>query len=103
MRRFRLFLLSLGFVFAAQTAARAATAYQMQKIAQGGDKVGSSQIKSNGFFFVGSLTDSSQLVFDTESATGGELLVEYADGKLIPIVTAGGNAPSGKWPGNMLL
>src|SRR5947208_3977129 len=69
-----------------------------------GDRVASSQLKVIGFE-IGTLNDRGQFVFVTENAVGGEALIQYSDGKLTPIVIAGGKAPTpaGRWPQTIYL
>jgi hypothetical protein len=91
--------LTLGLILLAPGVARAAapTRYKIQLIAQSGDKVGEAQINADGHFYLGSLNDRGQIVFGADSGSG-ELLAEYSDGKLKPIVTPGRPSPNGTWP-----
>lgn len=82
----------------AHGAARAQT-YTLQPIAKLGDKVGSLTIKvDDGDFEVGALNDAGQIAFVTENDAGGEMLVQFADGKLTPIISAGAAYPGGTFP-----
>jgi hypothetical protein len=51
-------------------------------------------------FDVGKLSDRGQIAFVTGNADGDEILVQYSDGKLIPIVIAGADALGGRWGTN---
>lgn len=48
-------------------------------------------------FDVGKLNDRGQIAFITANPDGDEILVQYSDGKLIPIVVAGADALGGQW------
>jgi hypothetical protein len=75
-----------------------ASALPIQTIARLGDPVGNSLIKSGGGYFgIGALNDSDQLLFSTANAAGGQLLLQYAGGRIIPIVSGGAAAPGGVW------
>jgi hypothetical protein len=93
--------LAAGLALLAPSVARAQTTYKIQPIVKAGDRAGNVQIKTGGNFQIGTLNDNSQLIFVTENAAGGEALIQYADGKLTPIVAAGGDAPGGKWSQNV--
>lgn len=88
----------LGLTLLAPGAAEAATVPKIQQIARFGDRAGS--IKIDGHFDIGTLNDRGQIVFVTENPNGDEVLVQYAEGKLTPIVDGGGDAPGGKWGTN---
>ena len=66
------------------------TAYKIQPILRLGDSVGN--IPIDGHFDIGKLNDRGQLIFVTENADGAEVLVQYSEGKLIPIVNGGADA-----------
>lgn len=71
--------------------------YQIQPIVRHGDQVGAVSVKSDAAFFVGGLNDKGQIALVTDNAAGGQALVQSTDGRLTPIVAAGGDAPGGKW------
>jgi hypothetical protein len=79
-------------------AVQADTTYQIRAIARQGDTAGPVTIKPRADFEVGTLNDRGQLAFVTENAAGGEALLLYTDGQLLPIAYAGGEAPGGTWP-----
>lgn len=88
----------IGLALLAPGLAWAQTGYRIQPIAKLGDTAGDTVIKrAGGDFEIGTLNDSGQLVFVTENQAGGEMLVQYADGKLTPIVVSGKEAPGGTW------
>jgi hypothetical protein len=95
-------ILAAGLALLAPGAARAAapTAYTIQPIVKLGDKVADVTIKTasqGGDLEIGTLNDSGQLAFVTENAAGGEMLIQYANGKFTPIAVVGRDAPGGKW------
>lgn len=69
--------------------------YQIQRIARPGDRMGNAEADRP--FFVESLNDQGQVVFIAENAAGGQMLVQYAQGRLTPMVVSGGEAPGGTW------
>jgi hypothetical protein len=83
---------------------RAQTTYKIQPIVKFGDTVGDVTIKDPGDFEFGALNDRGQLAFVTENADRPtnspyeEVLIQYGEGRLTPIVAAGKDAPGGKWP-----
>src|SRR5439155_7557003 len=93
--------LTLGLTLLAPGAARAATStsYTIQPIVHLGDTIGDGQftVDSKGDFETGALNDSGQILFVTENAAGGEMLVQYAEGKFTVIVARGMEGPLGKW------
>src|SRR5258707_521739 len=100
MRRTGCLLALMGsLTLLAPVGARAADLYKIQPIFRLGEKVGDFTIRGDeGDFEIGTLNDDGQLVFVTENAAGGEMLLQYADGKLNPIVAKGMEGPVGKWP-----
>jgi hypothetical protein len=86
-----------GLMLLADRVIWAQTSYQIQPIVSTGDLVGNVRIKANGAFFVGGMNDSGQILFVADNAAGGQLLLQFADGRLSPIVVAGGLAPGGTW------
>jgi hypothetical protein len=98
MRPLRCLALTVGLTLLAHGMAQAQTTYKIQPLVKFGDKAGDVVIKTDGGDFeIGTLNDNGQLVFVTENEAGGEMLIQYADGKLIPIVAGGKDAPGGKW------
>jgi len=79
-------------------AAPAQTSYKLKPILQLGGSVGNVPIGDH--FDVGKLNDRGQIAFVTGNADGDEILVQYSDGKLIPIVIAGADALGGQWGTN---
>lgn len=100
MRSVRFSGLIVGLALLAPGAPRADVTYQIQPIAKLGDTVGDVRIMAaNGYFAVGALNDSGQLIVKTAvTPSGGDVLFQYADGKLTPIVRAGQEGPAGNWP-----
>jgi hypothetical protein len=89
----------LGLTLLGHSVAGAQTTYKVQPIVKFGDTVEDVVIKTtNGDFEIGALNDNGQLVFLAENKAGGEVLLQYAGGKLTPIVVGGRDAPGGKWP-----
>jgi hypothetical protein len=80
-----------------------AAGYSVLPIVKFGDTVGTNQIQTglDGAFEVGSLNDKGQISLVTENAAGGELLIQYSNGTLTPIVVGGGAAPGGQWLKNV--
>jgi hypothetical protein len=90
----------LALMLLAQSVAGAQTTYKIQPIVKLGDQVGDLTIRAEGGDFeIGTLNDNGQIVFITENANvdGSEMLFQYTDGKLIPLVAAGREAPGGRW------
>jgi hypothetical protein len=91
-------LLAAGAVWAAPPAAAPPpVSYTIQPIVKLGDMVADLTIKAKGDLENPALNDSGQIVFVTENAAGGEMLIQYADGQFIPIVVGGRDAPGGTW------
>jgi hypothetical protein len=78
-----------------------ASAAALRPILQAGDVVDGVTIAADGSFDLGPLNDSGQLCFGADSENGDRLLIQYADGKLTPIVGPGQEGPLGKWPENL--
>lgn len=108
-------LVLLGLPFVAPSAAQAeptTTPYTTQPIIKLGDLAGNllPPISTSYRVFVGPLSDTGQIAFGVGTSiqdafymgtyTGPRpgLLMQYADGKLTPIVTAGTEGPIGNWP-----
>jgi hypothetical protein len=94
--------LAAALMLFAQGAVRAQTTYKIQPIVKVGDNVGGVQIKapdSDGDHDVeiGTLNDAGQIIFVTDPVGEGEALIQYDNGKFIPIVIPGTDAPGGKW------
>jgi hypothetical protein len=66
-------------------AVQADTTYKIQAIAKQGDAAGTVKIKATADFELGTLNDRGQIAFVTETAAGGEALLLYTDGQLLPI------------------
>jgi hypothetical protein len=98
----RLLAAVAGTMLAVCCAAWAAAPYQIQPIVKQGDRLGDLRVQSAGAFFISSLNDGGQLVFLTNSSSGTQLLIQYADGRLTPIVVPGGAAPGGTWSGSAI-
>jgi hypothetical protein len=98
--------LTIALTLLTPGAARAAapTSYTIQPIVHLGDTTGGVNILAGGGDFeIGALNDSGQLVFITEHGKpqGSEMLLQYADGKIHPIVVANRAAPGGQWEGGV--
>jgi prepilin-type processing-associated H-X9-DG protein len=79
-----------GLTFAAQSAGEAQTRYQIQPIVRLGDHAGAVVIDDH--LDAGALNNSGQIIFLAGNADGDDELVQYADGKLTPIVVPGAGA-----------
>jgi hypothetical protein len=90
----------MAMVFLAPCPTRADTTYRIQPIIQLGGSVGN--LKVDGHFDIGGLNDRGQIIFVTQDPDGNEVLLQYADGKLIPIVVGGADAAplGGQWGTN---
>ena len=88
-------------VLVATLPAGADTLYKIQPIVKLGDTVADVTIRAAGDLEMGTLNDAGQIVFITENGnlSGSEMLIQYADGKFIPIVVGDRDAPGGKWAG----
>jgi hypothetical protein len=76
-----------------------AAGYSVAPIVKFGDTVGTRLIQTglDGTFEIGALNDNGQISLVTENAAGGELLIQYSNGTLTPIVVGGGAVPGGQW------
>lgn len=90
----------LGLLLLVPGPSRADTTYRIQPILRLGDPVGSLRI--DGHFDIGTLNDRGQIIFVTEDPDGAEVLLQYADGKITPIVVGGTEAVpfGGQWGTN---
>jgi hypothetical protein len=95
--RFLSFLAGLGCV--ATSLVHADTLYNAQRVISLGDTIGSR--KASGKLHLGALNDSGQVVFVADDTDGSELLIQYAEGVLRPIVAAGDDALGGSWPADI--
>jgi hypothetical protein len=83
-------------------AAVAQATYQIQPIAKLGDPIAGMPTPAvNGYFQVGAMNENGDLVFVASNTTGGEALIQYANGQLTAIAVPGTTGPSGTWPANM--
>jgi hypothetical protein len=100
IRRARILPVGLLLTLLAPHAAPAQSSYTVQPIARLLDTVGEAQITLDGWFEVGDLTDHGQLLFATLSLNdaGGKNLLQYADGKFLPIALPGGAVIDRMWP-----
>jgi len=92
--------LATGLTLLAPGAARAQTPYKIQPIVKLGDMVADVTIRaSGGGIDIGTLNDNGQIAFVTKNGNIGEseMLLQYADGKFLPIVVGGRDAPGGTW------
>jgi hypothetical protein len=85
-------------VLLAHSATWAQTAYKLQPILKVGEIAGDVLIPPDYRIAIGGLNDRGQIIFEAGSvvADKNELLLQYADGKITPIVVAGRDAPTGK-------
>jgi hypothetical protein len=92
-------LILLGLVLLAPGIARAQTGYKIQRIVKLGDTVADVLIRAKGDLEIGTLNDNGQIAFVTENGniSTSEMLLQYADGKFLPIVVGGRDAPGGTW------
>lgn len=86
---------SLGLLLVLRGTAGAQAGYQIQPIVKFGDHLGDLVI--GGHLDVAALNDNRQIAFVAGNPNGDEMLFQYADGKLTPIVVPGRDAPGGKW------
>jgi hypothetical protein len=95
----------LGLTLLVQGAVQAQTSYKIQPILKVGETAGDTLIPSDYQVLVGGLTDSGQIILGVGTPEGSkpEWLLQYADGKITPIVAPGGDAPTGKWPHDVLM
>jgi hypothetical protein len=80
--------------------AQGQASYKIQPIVTLGDAVADVKIRAkNGYFSLGTLNDSGQIAFIAANGdiSNSEMLLQYADGKFIPIVVGSRDAPGGKW------
>jgi hypothetical protein len=76
------------------------TTHKIQPIIKLGDTVADVKIRAkNGYFALGALNDSGQIAFIAANGeiANSEMLLQYADGKFIPIAVGGRDAPGGNW------
>src|SRR5438270_13902877 len=104
MKSYRRLGLILALTLLGPEAAPAAS-YSLLPVAKFGDTAGGVQISSDpdARFEVGTLNDSGQLTFVAKNSAGGEILAIYSQGAWVPIVAAGGTAPTGQWPMDVAL
>jgi hypothetical protein len=90
----------LGLLFLVPGPTRADAPYRIEPILRLGDAVGSLRI--DGHFDIGALNDRGQIIFVTENPDGAEVLLQYAEGKITPIVVGGADAGplGGQWGTN---
>src|SRR5262249_13832002 len=58
------------------------------------------KIPIDGHFDIGKMNDRGQIAFVTGNVDGDEVLAQYSDGELIPIVNGGADALGGQWGTN---
>ena len=98
MRPIRFLTLAAGLALLAAPSLQAdVPGYKVQSLVKLGDTIGDLKIRATGYFGVGSLNDSGQIAFVAQNAAGGDMLLQYSDGKIIPIAVGGRDAPGGKW------
>jgi hypothetical protein len=103
MRPLRLALLGAGLALLAHPATGAQTPYTIQPIIAVGERAGDVLLPSDYLIDIGGLNDKGQIAFIGADGGKPELLLQYADGKITPIVVAGGAAPKGTWPKDVLV
>src|SRR4051794_23790941 len=92
----RLALVASLFLLPA-VAAQAQTSYSLQSIIRLGDRAGDVQLQTaNGYFDMGTLNDSGQLVFTAADTPISECLLQYSGDQITPIVAGGKPAPDGR-------
>jgi hypothetical protein len=82
----------VGLTLLTMGAARAQAGYKIQSIAKRGDVIDGSRLNNLDLFTLGGLNDKGEVVFLGESAVSNDLLLKYADGKLIVVAKRGGTA-----------
>jgi hypothetical protein len=92
-----------GLTLLAPGAVRADTTppvYHSEPLVTSGDRYGTSTIPARDDLYVGGLTDTGQIIFSAGNANGGgpDLLLQWADNMLTPIVTPSSD-PVGASPG----
>jgi hypothetical protein len=94
--------LVVGVALMTPAGARAAAPvkYTAQALIKLGDKIGDPPSTTHDDLEVGTLNDSGQLTFVTFGSRGGaaDLLVQYDNGKFIPVIWPSDPGPIGKWP-----
>jgi hypothetical protein len=92
-------------VLLAHSATWAQTTYKIQPIVKVGEPAGDVLLPPDYRIAIGGLNDRGQILFEAGSVVAAkpELLLQYADGKITPIVMAGRDAPTGKWPNDVLV
>jgi hypothetical protein len=90
----------LGLLFLVPGPSLADTSYRIQPIIRFGDLVGN--VRVDGHFDIGALNDRGQIIFVTADPDGTELLLQYTDGKITPLVVGGADAAplGGQWGTN---
>jgi hypothetical protein len=88
-------VLAVGLTLLGHPATWADTHYTIQRIVTSGDTVGDLRIGTG--LAPGTLNDKGWLAFIAPIAGRGEALIQYADGKLMPLVLGGQDAPGGRW------
>jgi hypothetical protein len=78
--------------------------YTLKSIVKLGDQVGDIALKQEGGSFdVGPLNDRSQFSLLTTNAAGANVLFQFTDERLIPVVVPGREYPGGKWPDDVVV
>jgi hypothetical protein len=92
----------LGLTLLGRTAARAQPIYSIQPIIKLGDQAGSVPLQAqDGYFDIGTLNDSGQIIFTATDSPDSEALIQYNGGTFMPIVSRGATYPGGTWPQNV--
>src|SRR5436309_2280658 len=103
MRPLRCAVLGVGLALLAHPATGAQIPYTIQPIIALGERAGDVLLPSDYQIAIGGLNDQGQIAFIGGDGGKPELLLQYADGKITPIVVAGRDAPQGKWPKDVLV
>jgi hypothetical protein len=88
----------LGLLLFVCHVAQAQATHKIQRVVKLGDPLGEIFVDRAGGFRIGALNDQGHLLLVADHEAGGQVLVQFAGGKLTPIVVREGDAPGGKWP-----
>jgi hypothetical protein len=91
-------VLVAGLALLAPSATGSKPDYSIQSIVRAGDRVGDLALKTGSYLYVDALNDAGQLLFTTETAAGGETLIQHAGDRFTLIFAAGREFPGGTWP-----
>jgi len=86
-----------SFFLSPAVAAQAQTSYTLQSIIRLGDSAGGVPLQTtDGYFDMGTLNDSGQIIFSSADTATSEVLIQYSGGQFTPIVAGGKLTPEGR-------